>query len=293
VATTVHTELGGFLRSWRERVGPAEVGLPADRGRRVPGLRREEVARLAGVSMDYLTRLEQGRATRPSAPVLGALARVLRLSDLEREHLYRLAGQPLPGPGVIDTHVPASVLRLIDRLGDVPALVTTVAREVVTANELAQAAFPEAGADAGSGTATARRRERTLAWRHFTGLPTLRVFADPAELAEDEEILVAGLQSARARYPADTFLDTLIDDLRGHSPRFEELWTGHRLRGGHTKHKRFRHPQIGEFELCCDDLRVQGTDLSLVVFTAAAGSPSARALELLGAIGAQSFAAVD
>ena len=281
MTTTVSSELAGCLRSWRERTSPADVGLPADGHRRVAGLRREEVARLAGVSMDYMTRLEQGRATNPSAMVLGSLARALRLSDLERDHLFQLAGQPRPGPGVIDTHIPASVVRLMDRLADVPVLITTVAREIVAANALATALFPEA--------AGGSRRERTLAWRRFMGLPSIRVMRSPEELAEAEEILVAELQSALARYHADTFLATMISDLRGRSPRFEELWTARRLRGGHTKEKRFQHPEVGELTLDCDDLVIQGSDLELVVFTAAPGLSSAQALELLGAIGLQRF----
>ncbi len=232
--------------------------------------------------MDYLTRLEQGRATSPSAAVVGSLARALRLSDLERVHLFQLAGQPLPGPGVIDTHIPASVLRLIDRLGDIPVLVTSVAREIVATNAMGAALFPELGGRS--------RRERTLAWRRFMGLPSARMIRSPKELVDDEEILVAELQGALARYPADTFLATIISDLRRQSPRLEELWTGHRLRGRHAKQKHFSHPEVGELELCCDDLVIQGTDLELVVFTAAAGSPSAQALELFGAIGLQRFA---
>src|SRR6185437_13678227 len=123
---TVSDELAGCLRSWRQRVSPVDVGISGAGQRRVPGLRREEVAQLAGVSMDYLTRLEQGRATSPSTSVLSSLARALRLSDIERDHLFQLAGQPLPAPGVIDTRIPASVIRLMDRLEDVPVLVTTV-----------------------------------------------------------------------------------------------------------------------------------------------------------------------
>lgn len=281
MTTTVGGELAGCLRSWRERMSPADAGLPADGHRRVAGLRREEVAQLAGLSMDYLTRLEQGRATSPSASVLGSLARALRLSSFERDHLFRLAGQPLPGPGVIDTHIPASVQRLMDRLADVPVLITTVAREIVAANGMAAALFPEA--------AGGSRRERTLAWRRFMDFPSTRVMRSPAELAEAEEILVAELQSALARYPADTFLATMISDLRGQSQRFEELWTAHRLRAGHTKEKQFDHPEVGELTLDCDDLAIQGSDLELVVFTAAPGSSSAQALELLGAIGLQRF----
>jgi transcriptional regulator with XRE-family HTH domain len=279
---TTLPELAGCLRAWRERVSPLEVGLPAGGPRRVSGLRREEVAQLAGVSMDYLTRLEQGRAANPSASVLGSLARALRLSDLERDHLYQLAGQPLPGDGVIDTHIPASVLRLIDRLADVPVLITTAAREIIAANPLATALMPES--TGGS------RRERTLAWRRFMDLTTTRVVTQ-AERAEDEVILVAELQGALAKYPADTYLAALIADLREQSPRFEELWNDHRLRCGHAKEKHFHHPEVGELTLDCDDLVIRGTDLDLVVFTPAAGSTSARALELLGAIGNQRFAA--
>ncbi len=275
------TELASCLRAWRERVSPLDVGLPAGGQRRVSGLRREEVAQLAGVSMDYLTRLEQGRAAHPSASVLGSLARALRLSDLERDHLYQLAGQPLPGDGVIDTHIPASVLALIDRLADVPVLVTTAAREIIAANPLAAALMPEAVGGS--------RRERTLAWRRFMDLATTRVVS-PEERIEDEVILVAGLQGALAKYPADSYLAALIADLGEQSPRFEALWNDHRLRCGHAKQKRFSHPEIGALTLDCDDLVIRGTDLDLVVFTPTPGSSSAQALELLGAIGLQRFA---
>jgi transcriptional regulator with XRE-family HTH domain len=281
VSITFSDELASCLRSWRERVNPADIGLPTDGNRRVAGLRREEVARLAGVSMDYLTRLEQGRATSPSAQVIGSLARALRLSDLERDHLLQLAGHPLPGPGVINTHIPASVLRLMDRLADTPVLVTTVAREIVAANTIATALLPEA--TGGS------RRERTLAWRRFMGFSTNRVMRSAEERAEEDEILVAELQGALARYPADTFLTAMITDLRENSRPFEELWTSHRLRSGHAKEKRLNHPEVGELTLDCDDLAVQGSDLALVVFTAAPGSRSAQALELLGTIGLQRF----
>ena len=282
--TIVSDELASCLRSWRERVSPADIGLAAGGQRRVRGLRREEVAQLAGVSMDYLTRLEQGRATRPSGSVLGSLARALRLTDLERNHLFRLAGQPLPGSGVIDTHIPASVLRLMDRLADVPVLVTTVAGEIITANEMAKALFLE--------TAGSSRRERTLAWRRFMNVPSSRVMT-AEERTEDETILVGELQEALARYPADSHLAALISDLRTQSQRFEELWNSHELRLGHAKEKRFNHPEAGELTLDCDDLLIQGSDLRLVVFTAAPGSSSAHALQLLGAIGLQHFDADD
>jgi transcriptional regulator with XRE-family HTH domain len=279
--SSANEELASCLRTWRERLSPADVGLPARGQRRVQGLRREEVAQLAGVSMDYLTRLEQGRATSPSSSVLGSLARALRLGDVERDHMYRLAHQPLPLPGVIDTHIPASVLRLMDRLGDASVMVRTVAGELIAANHLAMALFAEAGGEG--------RRERTLAWRHFMGLPSIRVHRNEQDRIDAEEVLVADLQHAQASYPADTYLSELIRDLRAESPHFNELWCGHSLRRGHAREKHFIHPEVGELTLNCDDLLVEGTALSLAVFTAEPGSPSAQALELLSTIGLQRF----
>jgi transcriptional regulator with XRE-family HTH domain len=132
--TIAQEELAGCLRSWRERLSPAEAGLPAGRGRRTPGLRREEVVGLAGVSLDYLARLEQGRAQSPSPSVLASLARALRLTDDERAHLFRLAGHVEPGPGTINRHITPSLQRLLDRLSDVPVMVIDAASEVVVAN---------------------------------------------------------------------------------------------------------------------------------------------------------------
>jgi transcriptional regulator with XRE-family HTH domain len=274
-------ELAGCLRSWRERVSPADVGLPAGGQRRVSGLRREEVAQLAGVSMDYLTRLEQGRAANPSAAVLGSLARALRLSEDERAHLFRLAGQPLPGPGVIDTHIPASVQRLMDRLADVPVLVVTVAGEILAANALASALQGD--------LTDLSRRERTLAWRNFSADRRSRIVHSSDGQADAEEIAVADLQHALARYPHDTHLTTMIAELRTRNPRFQELWSEHRVRRAHARRKTFDHPALGELTFDCDALAIEGTALQLIVYTAAPGSPAAEALPLLAAIGLQEF----
>src|SRR5215470_8862537 len=112
------TELGAALRAWRDRVRPEEVGLRGGGRRRSPGLRREELASLAGISVDYLVRLEQGRATNPSPQVLAALSRALRLTIEERDHLYTIAGQAAPRRTRIPSHVPPTVQRLVDRLAD-------------------------------------------------------------------------------------------------------------------------------------------------------------------------------
>ena len=274
-------ELAGCLRSWRERLSPSDAGLPTGSQRRVAGLRREEVAQLAGVSVDYLSRLEQGRAQKPSPSVLASLARALRLSSDERSHLMRLAGHAEPGPGTIDRHLTPSLQRLLDRLADLPVMVVDAANEMVAANALAAALIGDL-----SGLP---RRERNFVWRQFTDArsPLVRT---PAEAVEAEAGFVAELHDALGRYPADEHLVSLIEDLRATSPRFADLWEQHPVAHPQAKRKTFRHPEVGMVMLDCDTLTVEGSDLRLIVYTAPAGSSDADALALLGAVGLQTFA---
>ncbi len=202
-------ELAGCLRSWRERLTPAHAGLPTGTQRRVPGLRCEEVAHLAGVSVDDLARLEQNRAHRPSSSVLASPARALRLTDDERSHLFRLAGQAEPGPGTIDRHITPSLHRLLDRLADVPVLVVDAASEIVAANPLAA---PLIGDLSG-----ASRRKRTVAWRQFTGSRS-RIVRTAEQQAEAEAATAAELRDALGRFPSDEHLNDLIRDLLETSP---------------------------------------------------------------------------
>jgi transcriptional regulator with XRE-family HTH domain len=275
-------ELARSLRSWRDRVTPKEVGLPSGSLRRVPGLRREEVAQLAGVSLDYLARLEQGRATDPSASVLASLARALRLSDDERAHLFRVAGHAEPSMGTINRHIGPGVQRMLDRLTDVPVIVLDASWQLLAANGLASALIGDFSGASG--------RERNLAWRLFTAASSPLVRTE-AEQADAEVEIVADLRDALGRYPADDQLAALIDDLRVASSRFAELWERHpvavarRMAGRKT----FSHPEVGLITLDCDVLVAQGSDLRLVVYTAASGSTDAESLALLGAIGLQSF----
>jgi transcriptional regulator with XRE-family HTH domain len=278
--SVIEDELAGCLRAWRERLSPAEAGLPAGARRRVPGLRREEVAALAGVSVDYLSRLEQTRAQAPSSSVLDALARALRLSEAERTHLFRVAGLTEPGPGTIDRHVSPSLQRLLDRLGDVPVMVVDAAGEIVASNRLATALTGD--------LSDCCRRERTLAWRHFTGMSS-RVVRDEDQTADFEATTVAELHEALGRFPADEHLQSMIADLIHSSPRFAELWHRHPVARVPTRRKTFRHPEVGEITVDCEALRVQGSDLDVIVYTAPADSADAAALQLLGAIGLQSF----
>jgi transcriptional regulator with XRE-family HTH domain len=280
--STINEELGACIRSWRDRVLPAEAGLPSGSARRVPGLRREEVAQLAGVSLDYLARLEQGRAAHPSPSVLASLARALRLSDEERAHLFRLAGLAEPSTGTMNRHIGPGVQRLLDRLGDVPVMVLDASWQVIALNPLAGALIGD--------LSDASTRERNIAWRRFTARHT-RVVRGDAETAVAEAEIVADLHDALARYPADEALAQLIDDLRSSSPRFAELWEQRPVARRIASRKTFDHPEVGPITLDCDVLVVQESDLRVIVYTAPAGSPDAEALALLGTIGLQSFSA--
>jgi hypothetical protein len=274
------SELAETLRAWRQRVRAEHVGLPEGARRRAVGLRREELAALAGVSTDYLVRLEQGRATRPSRQVVGALARALRLTDAEHDHLLRLAGHAPPGPTRMRRHMTPALQRITDRLRDLPVLVVDCAWTVQSMNALGSALVGDMSARSD--------RERNIAWRHFTGMPT-RVRRDHAETQALERELVADLHTATGRYPEDPDLRKLVADLRAENSRFAALWDERPAAIHSSEHKIFEHPHVGRIELDCDVLRVDGTDLMLVVYSAAAGSADAEALALLGVVGLQNL----
>lgn len=274
-------ELGQTLRSWRDRLAPAAVGLPSRGPRRAPGLRREEVAQLAGVSADYLTRLEQGRATHPSPSVVDSLARALRLGADEREHLFRLAGQTPPGPGRMERHMTPGVQRIVDRLGDVPVMVVDAAWSLVTWNPLAAALIGDPSGRTG--------RDLNMLWGYFNGEPR-RVVHEGRDAADFEHEAVADLHAALARYPEDPELVSLIADLRDISERFDVLWEARPAVVRSASRKTIRHPEVGDITLDCDVLLVHGTDLRLVVYTAVPDTPDAAALELIRVLGLQDLA---
>ena len=279
-----HTELGAALRAWRDRLAPADAGLPDYGPRRAPGLRREELAQLAGMSADYVTRLEQGRASAPSVQVLTALARALRLTGAEREHLFVLAGQPLPGPGIMPAHLTPSLQRLLDQLSGIPVCVNDASWTLLAWNPLWAALV---GDPAGQ-----RGRDRNVLWRHFTGAPG-RVTHTPEDQPRFEASAVADLRAAAARYPRDAGLRRLVADLRAASPRFARLWDD-RCVGTHERdHKTVHHPELGPITVDCDVLAVPAVDLRMVAFTAAPGSADADKLRLLAVLGTQDLAASD
>jgi transcriptional regulator with XRE-family HTH domain len=273
--------LAGCLRAWRDRLSPAAVGLPTQSLRRAPGLRREELAQLSGLSVDYLTRLEQGRARHPSVQVLSSLARALRLDDQERDHLFRLAAQAPPAPGRITRHLTPGVQHLLDRLSDVPVAVIDATWELIAWNPLAAALLGEPAPRPG--------RERNILWRYFTG-ERGRVVREPEHDAAFEADAVADLHAALGRHPDDPVLQSLITDLRAASARFAELWESRPVAVRTASSKTFEHPEVGRITLDCDVLTTQGSDVRIIVYTPRPGSPDADALALLAVIGLQSMA---
>ncbi|GAB3698773.1 helix-turn-helix domain-containing protein [Saccharopolyspora tripterygii] len=267
-------ELGTALREWRGRLAPGDVGFPSGSLRRAKGLRREELALLAGISVDYVVRLEQGRAN-PSQQVVGALAAALRLTGSERDHLFALAGLGRPTSGRSTPQLTPSLQRLLDQLRGIPVGVFDAGWTLTTWNRLYAALFGD--------PAALSDRERNVVWAHYAGLPT-RVRSDPALTAMFEEVTAAGLRSAAARFPADVQLRTLLDELRGF-PRFAEVWNARRV-GEHVAHSKIvDHPEIGPVQVDCDVLEVPASDLRLVAYTTPDDDVAER-LRLLEAVGA-------
>ncbi|WP_432845380.1 helix-turn-helix transcriptional regulator [Amycolatopsis sp. CA-161197] len=275
-------EFGRMVRRWRDRVAPETVGVPVGTRRRASGLRREELAALAGISADYLTRLEQGRATGPSAQVVEALARALRLSDQERDLLFRLAGHAAPGLDVVTSRVTPSVQRLLDRLAHTPVVVYDATWTLLLANAPYDALMGE--------TSTWRGIERNAVWRNFVG-PRNRIVHSAQEQADHEARLVADLRLTASRYPADHALRRLVGELADQSPRFAELWDADAPMSppDPARHKTVAHPAAGPITLDCDTLVVAGDDVRIMVYTAEPGTEDAERLALAIVLGTQTL----
>ena len=275
-------ELAAALRLWRERLSPADLGLPAGSSRRrTPGLRREEVARVAGLSVDYVVRLEQSRGPQPSPSVLGALARALRLTAAETEHLFTLSGTPLPGPGQIRSVVRPSVLRLLDRMRDLPAMLVDARGDILAWNELMSALIGDLSA--------LPPEHRSSLWLHFArdeSFPS-RVVADDGEGERLARSTVAQARTALARYPDDARLRRMVDTLRATSPHFAALWEERPVEHRRADTKSFDVPGIGRLTLDCERLDVPDDDQMLIVHSAAPGTPDAAKLDLLRVVGLQ------
>jgi transcriptional regulator with XRE-family HTH domain len=274
------SEFSTVLRAWRDRVTPEQVGMPAGTGRRTSGLRREELAALAGVSVDYIVRLEQGRASNPSVQTLTALARALRLSIDERDHLFRSAGAPIPSARVAPRHITAGVQRIVDRMGDSPVAVHSAAWDVVLWNPLWAALFGDPLA--------LDRDERNVAWRYFMH-GSAPVEFDEARHEAFAADLVADLRGAAGLYPDDARIAGLVATLRRESTDFAARWEQASIARHSTSRKTIHSPVVGPVELDCDVLNAPGTDLRIVVYTAVPGSEAAEKLELLRVAGVQAL----
>ena len=277
-------EFAEVLRAWRDRLSPQAVGLPPGTGRRAPGLRREELAMLAGVSVEYLVRLEQGRARHPSPPLLGALARALRLNDEERDHLYRAAGAAVPADGHVSQHISPGVQRMLERLGGVPIGVHSAAWDLLWWNPLWAALTGDPSELTGL--------DRNIAWRYFMQ-PRGVIEFDDQHAAEFSSDLAADLRDATSRYPRDPGLTRLVSRLKAESAAFRNRWDEVHIARHRSSTKTATSTMVGPITVDCDVLTVPGTDQRIVIYTVVPGSQDASRLDLLRVAGTQALAPDD
>ena len=223
--------LAQFLRRRREAIRPAEVGLPAGVRRRTAGLRREEVAQLTGMSVDYYGRLERARSTQPSPQMLRALARALRLTDDETDHLYRLAGHAAPDRAVSSTHVRPALSFLLDQMRDAAAFVCSDTGVILAQNELSKVLT----GDRVTGDTGLKSR---MVWQWFTD-PRTRESAPADEVDGHSRSFVADLRASWARRRTDADMRELVDGLLEHSPEFAALWARHEVAVRRMQRKTF------------------------------------------------------
>jgi transcriptional regulator with XRE-family HTH domain len=276
---TTSNELGKFLRARRARLQPAEVGLPPGSGlRRTPGLRREELATIAGISIDYYIRLEQGRETNPSHAVLEALARSLRLGHEEHTHLFHLANHAArrqPCAPAVDRTVRAGIRQLLDAVRPSPAYVLSRINDVHAANPEGLALLPGI-----EDWPAGRRNTIRYAFLH----PAARgLYEDWGRAAAGG---VAHLRSVLAVDPDDLELASLVSELTAESAEFAALWERYDV--GHWRHgqKTFRHPQVGRFTLNVEVLHLDDSGQRVTIYQATPGGEDYDAISLLAAAAA-------
>ena len=275
-------EARDFLTLCRARLQIGQVALPGIGERRVPGLRREEVAALAGVSVHYYTRLERGDLTGASASVLEALARALQLNDAEREHLFNLAAaatphtRPRSAAGSTPRSVPRGVQQMLDAMTDAPAELRTYRRDVLAANSLGRALYSPMYQTSTAVPNAARYTFLEASAREF--------FIDWDQTAD---AIVANLRVEAGRNPRDRALSDLIGELVTRSDEFRIRWGAHHVRHHESGVKRLRHPLVGELELRFQVMQLPSKPgLGVLVHSAEPGSPSQDALRFLASLAA-------
>ncbi|GAB3969727.1 helix-turn-helix transcriptional regulator [Actinoallomurus acanthiterrae] len=270
-----------MIRAWRDRLPPSAVALPVGRARRAAGLRREELAELAGVSVDYIVRLEQGRATTPSASVVASLARALQLSTAERDHLYRLAHLAPPADGAISDHIPPGVQRVLARLGDVAVAVFAADWQLIWWNGGWAALLGD--------PSSSPPRLRNFARDRFpVGGGPARLALWPVRERDRDAIdaaVVADLRRATGRFPHDTRLAELIRVLSAGNQRFAELWATGTVAAHREDHKTIEHPSVGPVTVDCDVLTDGDSELKIVIMSAVPGSADETKLRLAATAG--------
>ncbi|EXG80650.1 helix-turn-helix transcriptional regulator [Cryptosporangium arvum] len=269
-------QLADFVRRRREAIRPAQVGLADGPRRRTGGLRREEVAMLAGMSVDYVVRLEQGRSSQPSPQLLGALARALRLSDDERDHLFHLAGQPPPPSDGVARLARAGLLRLLDLLGDNPAMVISDLGEVLAQNRMSTLLVGD-------------QTGHNVLLRWFAE-PAARAAHTPAEQERHSRQHVADLRAAVGRRAGDPEVAGLVARLEAVSAEFRQLWSEHEVAVRRADRKTLVHPRVGPLLMDCETLVTPDLGQQLVVLTPADADARER-LDLLRVVGLEEFPA--
>ena len=272
MTTLNRDELAAFLRARRARVSPRDAGLPEVGRRRTPGLRRQEVAQLAGMSIDYYIRLEQGRGPQPSRQVLSAVARALMLNRDERDYLFRMAGEATPQPVRPSREITPGIRHLLDSMPATPAYVVDAAYNILAWNPLAIHFIGDLGGHA----------DRNMIRWTFRRTPTDVMWSDEHFL-RFTRATVADLRANYARYPGDPEIDSLVSEMLALSPQFAEMWDEYEVEVRGPMLKRVSHPQAGPLEFECQVLHIAETGQRLIAYCAAPGSPTESAfIQLAG-----------
>jgi transcriptional regulator with XRE-family HTH domain len=272
MTTANRPELAAFLRVRRARLSPREAGLPEAGRRRTPGLRRQEVAQLAGMSIDYYIRLEQGRGPQPSRQVLSALARALMLNGDERDYLFRTAGVAPPQPVRPSREITPGIRHLLDSMPTTPAYVVDAAYNILAWNQLAVHFI---------GDLSGHEDRNMIRWT-FGRSPADVVWSDE-DFLRFTRSTVADLRASYARYPGDPQIESVVSEMLALSPRFADMWSAYEVevRGPMLKH--VLHPQAGPLEFECQVLHIAETGQRLIAYCAAPVSPTEAAFIQLAA----------